>query len=337
MTSSIPYLIAKARSHVGASPSKQKIEMMINTPSMSEAENILSGYEFYQGALQQVRPSVDILGFEGILRNEFGKMLHRYSVGASPQAKSLLNAYAMRLEAENLQILFRAIIGGDHDEDILKFIVPVNEFEMRSYKRILNSTSPKNAVDFIAFPELRRGAARAFDKARDDDELVFYIVSSLEHAAFEYAYKFNKHIRSEVDLLNLETVARAISLKINPREWIIPKIGVVAQNIGRLERLSSPRDVIASMINSVPYSSYLRDVLNSPESSIISHLERQVDLALMKHHAFNFRIFSYSKEALFDFFALKYQEIKDIGKIFLGKANNIDPERIRNSLLYFAV
>lgn len=309
--------------------------MMINAQSTSEAETILSNYEFYQAAIQQARPSVDILAFEGVLRNEFGKMLHQYSVGASPLVRSLLDAYAMRLEAENLQILFRAIIGGDHDEEILKFIVPVHEFEMRSYKRILNSTSPKSAVDFITYPELRRGAARAFDKARDEDEEVFYVVSGLEHAAFEYAYRFNRHIRAEVDLLNLETVARAVALGIDPREWIIPKIGVVAKNISRLERLSNPRDVIASMLNNMPYSAYLRDVLNSPDENLISLLERQVNLAVMKHHAFNFRIFSYTKEALFDFFSLKYQEIKDIGKIFLGKVNGIAPDRIKNSLLYF--
>ena len=142
-------------------------------------------------------------------------------------------------------------------------------------------------------------------------------------------------MKSEVDLLNLETVLRAINLGIDPKSWIVPKYGVVAKNIDTLSRMSSPRDVITFILNKVPFSRSLRKALEATDSSLIASIEREIDIALVRTRKKNFAIFNLRKEALIDFFALKLAEMDDIGRILLGKMNNMPVDQIKNSLLYY--
>jgi vacuolar-type H+-ATPase subunit C/Vma6 len=336
MTTTVPYLIAKAKAHVGKSIKQQTVNAILNAKTLSDAETILSSAHFYDDIIKTHRPSVDFLAFEGELRKKFAEMLHRYISAASPQAAAIIRAFNVRIEADNLQILFRAILGGDQDEGLLNYIIPIGKYGIRHYQRIIQASSPQIAAKLILEPELRKAAENALKMSQDVDEQIFYVTSNLEHAAFEYLYNQSTHIKDEIDLLNLETVARAISLDINAKNWIIPRYGVVASNIDRLSRMNNPRDVIASMINKIPFGNQIRSVLNSPDDTLIINLEKQVSLALIKNYKMNFRVFANKKEALLDFFSLKYAEINDISTILLGKANNIPSDKIKNALRYFA-
>ena len=337
MTATIPYLVTKARAHSGTIPTVRKIKAMIEAPTVNDIENLLAPHEFYNEILQKIRPSVDIIQFEGELRKQFARMLNIYGQGASPKARNMIKSFKYKIEAQNLQILYRALVGGDNDPEILNYVVPVERVSMKNYARILNSTSLKTSVDFIIYPELRKPILSAIESTQDEEDLIFYIVSELEHAAYQFIYKENSKIKAEVDLLNLETVARAIELGVNPKKWIIQKIGKVAQHINNLERLNSSHEVIRTMLNLMPFAGQLRSVLNAKEENIISALEHRVNLALMQVHKKNFKIFGLKKEALFSFFSLKLAEIQDISKIIFGKSSKISAEKIRKSLIYYQI
>ena len=337
MTATIPYLITKARAHSGTIPSLRKVKTMIDSPTVSVIETLLSSHEFYNEILQKARPTVDIIMFESELRKQFAAMLNTYAQGASPKAKMMIKAFKYKIEAQNLQILYRALVGGDTDHQILNYVVPVEKFSMNNYARILNSTSLKSSIDFILYPELRKPINKAIETTKDDEELIFYIVSELEHAAYQFIYKENRKIKAEVELLNLETVARAISLEINPENWIIQGIGKVAQSIDDLKRFNSPHEVIRTMLNVLPFANHFADVLNAKDENIISLLERKVNLALIQVHKKNFRIFGLQKEALFSFFSLKLAETQDISKIIFGKSSSITKEKISQSLTYYQI
>ena len=335
MSGSTPYLVSKARAHMGSSPSIHTMKVLINSKSVSEAENNLSSCPFYDDVIKANRPSIDLIAYEGEIRKSYAKMLHTYGVGASIDVAPIIESFKLKLEVENLQILFRALINDERDPDLLKYVVPVGRYGLKHYQRILNSSTPELALDFIYQKKLRNQILTAIKSSENKDELMFYISSSLEQVLYEFTSSHVKSIRSEIELLNLETVARAISLGVSPGKWIIKGKGKVAKRINQLEQYTSPLDAILSMINDVPHSAHIRKVVNSSKETIISDLEKQVDVALNSFHRSNFKIFSSRPEALYSFFFLKYSEMRDISKVFLGKQSGVTDERIKSSLNYF--
>lgn len=334
MTSTLPFLMAKAKSHLAKTPTIASIQAMISASSVSEAEGILSG-TVYGDLISIARPSVNLIAFEGALRRQFAELLHTYNKAASIQASQMVQAFITRIEANNLQILFRAIIHDEAENDLLNYIIPVGKFGIKHYTRFIQSKNPTLAAELITIPELKRGVLQALNKSSNEDEIVYYVTTALEHASYQFTQKFTNYLRFDVDLLNIETVMRAIDLGIDPVFWIIPNYGIVAANIDVLSRMNTPRDAATYILNKVPFSSAIRTSLDAPDDRMISVLEREVDITLINRKRRNFSIFVNRKEALLDFFALKLAQIEDISRILLAKTNNMSEEKIKRALIYY--
>jgi vacuolar-type H+-ATPase subunit C/Vma6 len=238
----------------------------------------------------------------------------------------------MIIEAENMDLIFQAIIRDNVTEELEQIIIPVGKFGMRHYRRIMENTDPNVATDFIIYPELRKAAQKALNKSTDPDEQIFHLGSAFSHTSFSIlADVAPKWIKLEADFLNLETICRAIKLGINPDPWLIPDIGVVYHQRAGLSSLGSAEDVISYMVSKFPVSRPLQAALESDDPVV--RLEDEALKYIYYQRKRHFSLYGNRKEAILDFFSIKQAEIEDISRILLAKLRSIPAERVR-SMLY---
>ncbi len=335
MTFILPYLIAKAKADMGNSPSKGLISTILGIDSIVEIENMMVSTN-YGEVFTRHRPSQNIIEFEGGLRKQHAERLLTFRKNASPRVRNMLDALIMLEEAENLKLIFRAFLSDDRNEDLLNYIVPVNKYGITHYKRMLQVASPELATDLITYSELKKAAREALSFGGNEEEQLFHITSSLEHAAYTYLFKQSKSLKTYIDMQNLMTVCRASTLEIDPTKWIIPNKGVIANNIDSLKRFTTPREIITWALHRVPFTNYLQKALEvQTEDGIVGALEKQIEIAFINTHRLNFSVFMTDPISIFSYFELKKAELKDISRIVLGKYGGLEYDTIREALTYY--
>ncbi len=335
VTTTLPFLIAKAKADMGNSPSHSLIYSILGVDSIGEIENMMASTS-YGDVFTSHRPSKDIIEFEGGLRRHFAKKLLSFRRNASPKVRDMIDAIIVLIEADNLKLIFRSIISKEQDEEILSFIIPVNKYGFNHYRRMFQVASAELATDLIAFKELKRAVRNALSHSGTEEEMLFYITSYLEHEAYSFIYKQSKSFKTILDMQNLMTVCRASLLDIDPTQWIIPNKGIVANNIEVLKRYSSPREILNWVLYKVPFTDYLVKALEAPnDDQLISTLEKQIELAFIRKNRQMFAIFTTQVESIWSYFELKKAEMNDISRVILGKVTGLEVDTIRNALTYY--
>lgn len=115
----VPFLIAKAHANHSKSPTQSQINSMITSERIIDVENILQNTG-YGKLLNEVRPSVDLPQFEINLRREFARILHVFRTASDNSTRELLDAFAISIEATNMDHIFQAIIRNNVTEDLEK-------------------------------------------------------------------------------------------------------------------------------------------------------------------------------------------------------------------------
>jgi vacuolar-type H+-ATPase subunit C/Vma6 len=310
-----------------------QIQAMLNATTVNEIENILQSTG-YNSILNEVRPSVNLPEFEVAMRRDYAKLLTQYQVAASPDVTDLLEAYAMRIEAENMDLILQAILRNNVSDELLHDIIPVGKFGLPHYKRMTEIKKAEVATDFIIFPKLKKAAQEALALSEDIDEQTFYLSSALSHASFELLQEVApRWIRKEIEFLNLETVARSIKLGIDPEPWMIPNQGIVRRYTSILSSMSTPREALSFMIPHFPVSTPLEAALQASDDDLVSVFEDHALLYLFHQHHRNFNIYGNQRESILDFFSIKKAEIEDLSRILLSKIKGISSEKIQGMLM----
>lgn len=332
MSSTVPFLMTKAHAYHSNSPTLSHINGMLNATSVVEIEAILAN-TVYAHLVTEARPSIDLTKFEIALRRDYAQLLSTYVVAADPTISELLIAFAMLIEADNMTLILQAIIRKNADDSILESIIPVGRFGLPHYKRMLDTTTVEAASDFIIYPKLRKAVQTALTKSDDPDYQIYYLASALSHASYEILQKVAPQwVKNQVELLNLQTICRAIKLDIKPNEWLIPNFGIINRYRSILVGMLTPRDVLNFVLPHFFIKRPLRLALEADDDKIVEVLE-EASLEYQYHkHQKNFTIYGLKKESILDFFAIKKAEIEDISKIILGTIKGIPSETVEGML-----
>ncbi len=327
-----PFLITKAHANHSRSPNWQQISSMLNASRVTDVENILQSTS-YGDLLNIVRPSVDLPAFEKEMRKSFADLLHLYKRSASKQVAKLLDAYSVIIDAENIDIIMQAIVRKNVDSNLDQIIIPVGKLGMDHYKRMMKSANIEIASDFIPYPAVRRAVQKAIKVSDNPDDQVFYVSSALAHSSFTMIQEIApKWIRLEIELLNLETICRAINLGIKAKPWMIPGRGVTNRYEPVLSSMKSPREAINYILPHFPVSAPLKLALAADDKDVVSVLEDAALSYLHAQHKHRFYLVD-RPESILDFFAIKKAELEDITRILFSKLKGIPAEEIR-SMLY---
>ncbi len=334
MTATLPYLIARAKSDMGKSPKLGLIKSLTSVSDIFELENYLSNTS-YAEVVSQARPSVDILKFERELRKTFADRLLSFRTGASQRIGEILDAVILKVESENLKLIFRSIISNEVDSDILNYIVPVSKYGVKHYERMLFTPNPLLAADLITQRQLRKAIKSALSYKGEFEEELFQLTTSLEHAVYEYSVKIIPTVKTMIDYQNMLTIIRAKSLNIDPEKWIISKYGVIAKNVDRIKQMNSARDIIIWSLSRLAFAKELRPALDAPDETLVPTLEHMLEVAYNKRNRVIFNIKSNTPDAIWSYFVLKEAQVKDIARLVLGVVTKSDPELIQGSFGYY--
>ncbi|MHA2089629.1 MAG: V-type ATPase subunit [Candidatus Kariarchaeaceae archaeon] len=325
--------MAKAHAYHSQSPTFMQITSMMNAQTVTEVETILQS-TVYGPIVNEIRPSVNLPEFEVALRRNYATLLGQYQLAASPDVAGLLKAYAMKIEAENLDLILQAIIRDNVSEQLIQNIIPVGKYGLPHYQRMMEFSKPELATDFITYPQLRKVAQEALKISDDPDDQTFYLSSALSHASFLIQQEAAPQwIRKEIEFLNLETITRSIKLGIDPEPWMVPNRGIVNRYRTTLASMSTPREVLSYILPHFPVKAPIEIALQAADDDIISVFEDHVLLYLFHKHQRNFSIYGNRRESILDFFAIKRAEIEDLSRILLSTIKGIPPDRIQGMLM----
>ncbi len=307
---------------------------MLSAKNIFEIETILQSTG-YKTIVNEVRPSADLFEFEVALKRNYARLLTLYKRAASPIIKNLLYAYSMKLEAENINLILQAIIRNNVSEDLIKIIIPIGKFGLPHYQRMMEITKVELATDFILDLKLRKMTQKALSISEDPDEQVFYLSSALSHGSFVILQKVIPNwIRNEIEFLNLETVARAIHMEVDPDPWMINNNGIVNRHKSAISSMKSPREVLSYFLPLFPVSAPIELALQASDQDLIPTFEDNALLYLFHQHQRNFKVHGNRKESILDFFSIKKAEIEDLDRILLSSFKGISTEKIQGMLMF---
>lgn len=326
-----PFLITKAHANHARSPDSQQISAMLNASKVTDVENLLQNTS-YGEILSIVRPSVDLPAFEKEMRKSYANLLHLYKRSAPKHIAKLLDAYSIIIDAQNMDIITQAIVRQNVDTDLESIIIPVGKLGMDHYRRMMKSANVEIASDFIPYPSVRRAVQNALKLSENPDDQVFYVSSALAHTSFTMLNNLTpKWIRVEIELLNLETVCRALNLGIDAKPWMIPSRGVVNRYEPVLSSMKSPREAINYILPHFPVQAPLKLALAADDLDVVAVLEDAALSYLYARHYHRFYLVN-RPESILDFFAIKKAEIEDISRLLFSKLKGIPAEEIRGML-----
>lgn len=333
LTSTIPFLMTKAHAYHSQSPTLGMISSMVSASSISEIENILS-QTHYAEVVNEIRPSVDLTQFEIALRRQYANLLTTFSRAADPKISFLLNAFSLLIEADNMQMIIHAILSNSDKEAIKPNIIPVGQHGMEHYERMVGTTTIDAALDFITNSTVNSAAREALKLSADPDEQMFYLSSALSHLSYSLLLKSTPlWMKKQVEILNLETIARAAKLEINPLPWMIKNNGYIYKSANTLSSMKSAREIFTYVQGRFIAPHLVQTALQASDNEIISVFEETALAERFYHHKRNFNIYSNRKESILDFFAIKKAEMEDIMRILLGKIKGVSNELIREMLM----
>lgn len=332
-TSTIPFLISKAHAYHSHAPTLGMITNMVQAPTVSEIENILQ-QTHYADVVNEHRPSVNLSEFEIALRRQYAKLLTTFTKAASPDVAKLLDAYSLLIEADNMRMILQAIMNDNVTDEIKQSIIPIGKYGMEYYERMMGTTTVEAAFDFISHPALNKAAREAIKMSNDPDEQIFYLSSALSHASYSLIFETSPNwIKRQVEILNLETAARAVKLGINPVPWMIPNNGKIFRMGPTIGTMKSVREVFSYVLNSFPVPHLVERALQAEESEMVSVFEESAQAERFYTHKRNFNIYGNRKESILDFFVIKKAELEDLTRILLGTIKGVSPDLIREMLM----
>jgi len=331
--STVPFLIAKAHANHSKSLTESQMNGMITAEKMSEVEMILQSTG-YGHLLEEVRPSVSLHKFEVALRRDYAKLLSVYRSAAIGDVEKLLNAFTLSIEAENMDMIFQAIIRDNIDETLEEIIIPVGKFGLHHYRRIMETSADALiASDLIIYPELRKPVQQVLNQTDDPDERIFRLSAALSHTSYQKLYEVAPQwVKLEAEFLNLETICRAINMGISPQGWLIPNIGIVYKQQKQLMNYDNVTDVLNYMVNKFPIPRIIRNALDSKDP--VARLEDEFLQYLYFTRYRDFSIFGNRKEAILDYFSIKLAEIEDISRVLTSKILTKTPRSELRRMIY---
>ncbi|MCE7736825.1 MAG: V-type ATPase subunit [Candidatus Heimdallarchaeota archaeon] len=330
--STIPFLISKAHAYHSRAPTLGMITNMVQASSVSEIENILQ-QTHYADVASEHRPSVNLAEFEIALRRQYAELLTTFTKAASPDVTKLLDAYSLLIESDNMRMILQAVMNNSVSDEIKQAIIPIGKYGMEYYERMMGTTTVEAALDFVRHPALNKAAREALKMSNDPDEQIFYLSSALSHASYSLIFENSPNwIKKQIEILNLETTARAVKLGINPVPWIIPNNGLIFRMAPTLGAMKSVRDVFSYVLNSFPASHLVERALQAEENEMVSVFEENAQAERFHIHRRNFNIYGNRKESILDFFVIKKAEMEDLTRILLGTIKGVSPDLIREML-----
>jgi vacuolar-type H+-ATPase subunit C/Vma6 len=263
------------------------------------------------------------------LKNAYAGLLVKFYNQSSSSVQKKIQLFSERYNAENLRIILHGIHVGMKHEDIIARLIPVANYSLDYYTKLL-SKSIDEIISVQKEESLQKQLRKAFEEFKSTESF-----TPLESAIDQYVYsvlpKVSKHYETYVNMKNILSLCRCITLDIPAYRYILPN-KFIAKGL-KAETVSE----VLELYNVSPYSLVFSDYIGAKEIPL-HELEFAVERFLLKTWRKTFRYGTvFQLDSLIGFFELKLAETMDIIRIMVGVNAGFSEEEIRENLLFYGI
>jgi vacuolar-type H+-ATPase subunit C/Vma6 len=243
--------------------------------------------------------------------------------------KKKIQFFSERYNAENLRIILHGIHIDMNHEDIIARLIPVANYSLDYYKKLLSLTIPQ-IISEQKEPILQKQLRRAFEEFKKTERF-----TPLESAIDQYVYsvlpKVSPHYEMYVNMKNILALCRCLTLNIPAYRYILPN-PFIAKALN-----STSISEVLEKYNYYPYSAVFSEYIGRKEIPLHT-LEFAVERYLLKIWRKAFRYSTVlNSDSIVGFFEMKLAETMDVIRIIVGVSAGFSEQEIRESLLYYSI
>ncbi|OLS30619.1 MAG: V-type ATP synthase subunit C [Candidatus Heimdallarchaeota archaeon AB_125] len=322
----ISYILGRAHGVISNFLTKSQINLLLSSRNLTELRAAFTQTS-YDDIIGDLNFETQISDVARNLKNSYSELLLKFYKQAGSSVKQKLRIYSERYNAENLRMVLQGIYRGSKQEEILSRLVPVADYSIDYYSKLLNMS-----IDEIISIQKNQILQRYLRKANEEFKTSGRF-TPLESAIDQYVYsilpKVSKHYNKYVNMKNILALCRCIALGIPAYRYILPN-KFIAKGLN-----SSSIQEVLEIYNYAPYRTVFAEYIGAKEVPL-HELEFAVERYLLNYWKKTFRYGTVLQmDALIGFFEIKLAEIMDVIRIIVGISAGFSEEEIRENLLYY--
>ncbi len=187
----------------------------------------------------------------------------------------------------------------------------------------------------------------------ESTNMIFFLESALDRQIYTHLWKIASNwktkkffgarerfviknlIGEKIDLTNILITLRALSLGLNPEDFILPVAYKLKNELDKAIESANMRDALDIFSRSLYYGALLNQIREEGVTDVISNLE----LIFHRFHAKKCRTkladYPFQISPIYCFFTLKFFETQDLKTIMIGKLEGIDSADILKLLVLY--
>jgi vacuolar-type H+-ATPase subunit C/Vma6 len=331
-----PYLKTKAHAILSYSPTEQQVKTMITARSLDELRSILTSTFAGDAAKLLIEEKNPLLKFETDLRQSFSKMLKSMVNISSGSMSSVLESFEIMLIGYNLKRIFKSIILKQDKEAVLSGLVSTSYHSLDQLEELLQFERPDILLDYVPHHKLRHSLSVAINESSSDHERIFKIDNEIDKFVYIERHKVDQDTSNEIDFVNILITCRTIDLKFSPSLHLISVPSHLMSLLERASNFRSSNEVLNFLSNnSSHFEPFIKKALSEDPKNPLRHFDISYRRHLLKRDRAFFATNFSDDRTIIKFLNLRWTEINDIVRIAVGKANDIDPNIISDSLITY--
>lgn len=329
--------------------SEKRIDQLVTAKSPSELQSIFLAtyYGHYLDEMKEFTPDE----IELVLRRHIFEVFKSISRFFTGKLTEFFEALVYVFEIENLKRILKAMDTGRPVDEIRRFIIPVGKRNLAYYLDLFAEETIEQAISKMKKGSLRKALEKAYPQY-ERTKKIFVLEAALDKQVYttlwtlttswkrkkRFAYRersANTRLIGEyIDLKNIIITLRALSLDLNPKDFIIPVNFKLKNELNRAMSAEAPSYAIDIFTRS-PYYGPIIEKIQEKEGLDIPSLE----IGFQRFHARKCRVrladYPFQVSIVYCFVMIKYFEMRDLKIILTGRLEEIDPEDIQKLLVYY--
>jgi V/A-type H+-transporting ATPase subunit C len=327
---------------------KKPVERLLDATSASELQNIFMnthyGEHFKEG--EEFTPEA----IELSLRRHFFEVYTSLSRGMTGEVNTFFKAFMNLFDAVNLKHIIRGI-HSKRIEETVPYLVPIGKQSMAYYLNLLESENMMQAISQISDDPIRTALERVYPRY-EATQLTFILESALDRQIYTHLWKIASSwkrtaifgarerfslrnlIGEKIDLANILITLRALSLGLNPEQFIIPVAYKIVNELDAATKFPNMRDALEAFSKSFYFGPLIHRL---PEGvpDIVSRLE----VIFNRYHVKKCRVkladFPFQITPFYCFFTIKFFEVQDLKTLMIGKLEGVEAADIKDLLIVY--
>ncbi|MFX1520615.1 MAG: V-type ATPase subunit [Promethearchaeota archaeon] len=343
------YMIPRIRALLSFMLSKKRVDQLVDAKSPSELQSLFLP-TYYGHYLEEIE-EFTAEEIELVLNRHTFEVYTSISKFVTGDLAEFFNAIITMFEAENLKRILRAIDTGRPVEEIRRHIVSLGKRTQAHYLDLLAQETINKAISKMPKNKLRKTLETAYPQY-EQTKKIFVLESALDRQIYTTLWKnaitwkkksyfavrerhlIQNLIGENIDFKNILITLRALSLGLNPKEFIVPVTYRVKNELNKAMSSEGPSYALDIFNRSPKYGPIIEEI-QEKEGIDIPRLE----IGFQRFHANKCRVrladYPFQINPIYSFILIKYFEIRDLRIILVGKLEEIDPASIRRLLVFY--